>query len=152
MSDANLRQLEMKWLKNVHWQPIETWSTGQGVPDVNGCSNGVEAWIENKWTKGWKVDTSPHQIAWIERRVRNGGRVFIAVRRLTVAGPRKGKAVDELYLFKGADVRLLAELGIGYCKADFSEARSLLSCEGGPAAWDWNAFHGIVFSPLCNPK
>ena len=48
VTDGNLRQLEMRYIRDCHWQSVETWSTGQGVPDVNGCIDGVEFWVENK--------------------------------------------------------------------------------------------------------
>lgn len=143
-SDGGLRQLEMKHITGAHFQPIETWSTGQGVPDVNVCINGIESWIENKLTHAWAVDFDAMQISWIERRIRNSGRVFVAVRRKTTSGPRKGKAVDELHVFHGRDVRRVAIDGI--CKG--TEPWSLLICKGGPAAWDWAGFKAI----LCDAK
>lgn len=132
-TDGGLRQLEMKYITGAHFQSIETWSTGQGVPDVNVCIGGVESWIENKQTRFNVLNISSQQIAWIERRIRNGGRVFIAVRRHTLAGPRKGKSVDELIVFAGRDVRLLAQFGV-------AGAAPILRSIGGPAKWDWSRF------------
>src|SRR5260370_22560220 len=113
MSDGGLRKLFQDHLHtDVHWQAIETWSTGQGVPDLNYCFKRCrEGWIENKLTAGYAVDISPQQIAWVERRARMGGRVFVAVRRKNEGRPRRGEPVDELILFTGAHVRSLATLG-----------------------------------------
>lgn len=141
-TDGGLRQLEMKHIQGCHWQPIETWSTGQGVPDINGCIDGIEFWIENKRTLAWSVEFDAMQIAWIERRIRNGGRVFIAVRRLTVAGPRKGKAVDELHVFHGLFARTLAQGGLS------AAPDAVVFGEGGPARWPWADFRAL----LCNTK
>lgn len=132
MSDGNLRAIFQKHLPSAHWQPVESWSTGQGVPDVNFCfPGGIEGWIENKATDGWAVDISPHQIAWLERRARAGGRVFVAVRRVAQAGPRRGPACDELWLAPGAEVRSLKATGL-------AEGGAFLGFwEGGPAKWHW---------------
>jgi hypothetical protein len=130
MSDGNLRQIFQKHLPDVHWQGVETWSTGQGVPDMNGCLNGVEFWIENKLTSGWAVNFETGQIAWAERRIRAGGRVFLAVRRKAPAGPRKGDAADELWLFHGSYMREVSMEGI-------KAPRQYRCWEGGPAHWDW---------------
>ncbi len=128
MSDANLRQIFQRHLPEFHWQSVETWSTGRGVPDLNYCTRGVEGWVECKRTLAWAVNMAPEQVGWIERRVRNGGRVYIAVRRITTAGPRRGVAVDELYLIPGGLVRAI-------------DLRTVLAqrWSGGPARWDWSA-------------
>lgn len=129
MSDANLRQIFRKHLPLFDWQSVETWSTGRGVPDLNFCYNGVEGWIECKRTLAWKVNITPEQIGWIERRCRHGGRVFIAVRRMRAAGPRLGPAVDELYLLPGMAARSL--------NLQTSQP-SGWAWFGGPSGWDWS--------------
>src|SRR5580765_135563 len=101
MTDGNLRSIFQTYIPQFHWQAVETWSTGQGVPDCNFCGKGIEGWIENKRTAAWKVDMLPEQVGWIERRLRAGGRVFIAVRRKHFGGIKKGKPEDELWLFNG---------------------------------------------------
>lgn len=131
-SDGGLRALMQTHLPEIHWQAIETWSTGQGVPDANGCLDGKEFWLENKRTFGWKVDLSAQQIAWLERRARAGGRVFVAVRRMSAAGPRKGGASDALYIFRGTDARTLAREGL-----QSATLMPLCSSFGGPKSWDW---------------
>lgn len=140
MSDGNLRSLFQKHLPDIHWQPIETWSTGQGVPDVNGCCGGREFWIENKATGGWTIHFEPGQVAWAERRVRAGGRTFVAVRRQANAGPRRGQAVDELWLFNGESARALALNGL---KAG---PRPLVQTSGGPARWDWPKIRQLLLA------
>ena len=132
MRDGNLRQLFREHLPEAHWVPVETWSTGQGVPDSEYCfPGGASGWIENKKTSGWRVFIEPHQVAWLERRARAGGRCFVAIRRKTETGPRRGKASDELILIRGRDARLLVD---GDIKSIYDK---VLHCYGGPSRWDW---------------
>jgi len=91
--------------------------TESGIPDLHGLHAGVDFWVECKQTKGWAVVLRPMQIAWILRRVRNGGRCFIAVRRKK----------NELWLIDGSGVRLLAQRGLPRGKVWY----------GGPSRWDW---------------
>lgn len=140
MSDGNLRTIFRTRMPDVHWQGIETWSTGQGIPDMNGCVGGKEFWIENKQTSGWTITFEPGQVAWHERRIRAGGATFVAVRRQSPAGPRKGAAVDTLWLFKGSNIRRLAEEGLKE-----NTFASLIS-SGGPARWDWDGVRRILTS------
>ena len=113
----------MSHLPAWHWQPIETWSTGQGVPDVEYCApSGVSGWIELKRTDGWVVEVRPHQAAWIERRLRCGGRVHLLVRRKR----------EELWLLPGRAARGLA------MRARLSDAECICRWEGGPSAWRWD--------------
>lgn len=135
--DGGLRQLFKKHLPDVHWQAIETFITGSGVPDINGCLDGIEFWIENKFAKGKKrarVTFSPAQVGWIEQRLRHGGRVFIAVRHTTAQA-------DTLYLLRGAAAR---ELTVG----ETPEALAIGVWDGGPARWDWDAVKWL----LCKQK
>jgi len=129
--DGGLRPLFAERIKTAHWQSIETWSTGQGVPDTNVCLNGLETWIEFKSTATNAVRISTEQIGWIERRIRVGGRVLVIVRWQCLAGLRR-QARDELLIFAGFNVRALAVGGI-------SAAVPLDRWEGGPRAWDWDA-------------
>lgn len=140
MIDGGLRKLFQKHLPLVHWVPIETWSTGQGVPDTNFCHVGVEGWIEFKATPAWSLSFQPGQIAWHERRFRAGGRSFIAVRRHNNGGPRRGAPVDELWLYRGISARILASEGLRRQK--FGEMPSvtpppLICSSGGPTRWPW---------------
>jgi hypothetical protein len=131
MRDGGLTGIFRKQMPHVHWQPVETWSTGQGVPDLNGCVSGAEFWIEMKQTKSNKVKIEPEQVAWAERRLRAGGRVFLAVRLHCDAGPRK-EAKDELHLFRSNDARAIMLEGLSAIKAT-----PLVLLRGGPAKWDW---------------
>lgn len=127
--DGGLRPLFAERIKTAHWQAVETWSTGQGVPDTNVCLNGTETWIEFKSTATNALRISPEQVGWIERRTRAGGRVLVIVRWSCTAGLRR-QARDELLIFDGAHVRLLAQGGL-------SAATPLARWEGGPRAWGW---------------
>ena len=65
--------------KFVHWTRIESWSS-YGVPDLNGCMDGKDFWIELKIITT-KSDNSfprwsPLQIAWQTTRTRMGGVVW----------------------------------------------------------------------------
>jgi hypothetical protein len=143
-TDGSLRPLFQKHIPNGHWQSVETWSTGQGVPDANYCIEGAEGWCEMKVTNGFVVIMRPHQISWIERRRRAGGRVFIAVRRKAAAGPRRGAAADQLWLFNGDDVRKLDLFGIDPRQA---APFHLAMWDGGPARWDWLAIKSFLVAP-----
>ena len=120
-----------------HWQAIETGSTGLGIPDLNGVISGVELWIELKLATAIAVDVRPEQVAWIERRVRAGGRAFIAVRCKCSAGARR-VARDELHLYNGSSGRRLKEHGLN--------ARPLGAWAGGPTKWDWKAIRDFLIS------
>ena len=83
MRESDLRKLIRQKLPMVHWQAVETGGTGLGVPDLNGCYEGVEFWVELKLVKrGLKLGLSPTQIAWLARRHRVGGRAWVFARRL----------------------------------------------------------------------
>jgi hypothetical protein len=131
--DGGLRRLFQEHLPHLHWQSIETGLTGRGVPDSNFCSDGTEGWIEFKWTAAWGVDLRPEQVGWHMRRARAGGLTRIAVRQQCAAGPRRGPAVDALWLLRGsfaADIRSggLRHLPSGSCLGQW---------HNGPANWDW---------------
>ncbi len=130
-TDGNLVKIFQTNLPEGHWQPVQTWSTGQGVPDAEVCfPPGRQCWIEMKKTSGWVVTFETGQVAWLERRVRAGGRAFVAVRRQTIAGPRRGAACDELWLFKGEQARHVSIDGL-------KGPRPIYFGEGGPARWHW---------------
>lgn len=143
MIDGGLRKEYRTRLPAVHWQAIETGLTGRGVPDTNGCWQGVEAWIENKKAKGWQVKMRSEQIAWLERRIRAGGRAFIAVRR-TVPASAQRPASDALWLLAGHAGRHLINKGGSLQNLPKS---AILGCwQGGPSGWDWAAFAKCLFS------
>ena len=138
MSDGNLRKLFKANLPTAHWQPIETWSTGQGVPDAEYCFPiGRCGWIENKKTTGFTVKISPEQVAWMERRCRVGGRCFVAVRRQVLGLKR----CDELWLFRGSNARALMLRGL--LAAD---AKCICTMLGGPSRWNWQEVEQILRS------
>lgn len=136
-TDGGLRQIFRKHLPDFHWQGVETGSTGRGIPDDNYCCRSVEGWVEGKATSGNKIDMRPEQVGWIERRRRAGGRVFIAVRRQTQTGPRRGPATDGLYLFPGEEARALADNGL-------LGSKPILVCAGGPASWPWDQIRSCL--------
>ena len=127
--DGGLRQI---FRQKIHadWCSIESGTTGGGIPDSNYCLKGIEGWIEYKLTMGHTVPLRPEQIGWITRRVRNGGRVHIAVRQLAAAGPRRD-ARDALWLIPGADAATARIDGL-------TNARWPV-WHGGPGQWDWPA-------------
>jgi len=131
-TDGDLRAIFARRILDAHWQSIETGGTGRGIPDSNYCLNsGEEGWVEFKKTTGWALSIQAEQIAWIERRARVGGRVFVAVRRKTAGGPRAGKAVDQLWLL-GPEAARLRTVG------PVLSAGLVRGCwDGGPARWNW---------------
>jgi hypothetical protein len=134
-SDGGLRALYRKHLPGFQLTAIESATTSPGVPDTEYCSPyGTQGWIENKRSDAWAVTIRPLQVAWISRRARLGGRVFIAVRRLTKGGP-KTQAADELWLIHGRAVEALCDGGLRAVRSDFV----LCVQSGGPEAWDWGA-------------
>lgn len=140
MSDGDLRKLFKANMPTAHWQPIETWSTGQGTPDAEYCfAGGRSGWIENKKTINYSVKLEPEQVAWLERRCRVNGRCFVAVRRQVPAGPRRGPACDELWLFHGSSARGLM---LGGMQAAGIVALSVMA--GGPSRWNWRSLELIL--------
>lgn len=136
--DAGLRPLFRQHLPQFDWQSVETGGTGRGCPDSNFCVRGVEGWIEYKSTDGYEVSLRPEQIGWIARRVRHGGRVWIAVRRRNAGGPRRGPPCDELWLLPGGIAVQARQGGL----RDPLVVRRAVVWRGGPGRWDWPAVAG----------
>lgn len=137
MADGQLRQIFAKRFPRAMWTPVESFSTGRGIPDVEYCfPGGASGWVENKLTKGWTVGMRPEQVAWLERRARLGGRSFVAVRQVLPAGPRRGEATDDLWLYPGQDARCLLLDGL--------EKPPLGRWQGGPGGWDWQAIEALL--------
>jgi len=134
-TDGNLNDIIRDNLRpsGIHFQRIETGAIAAGVPDLNYCADGVEGWIENKKTHGWTVTLRPKQVSWIYRRIRAGGRVMIAVRRMVAGGVRSDRA-DELWLLRGEYAADLKARGLRW--ALNSEAL-LYRGVGGPMRWSW---------------
>ena len=80
--EAKLWQDVKKALKDAHLVRIEN-KACPGVPDVNGCYDGVEFWIELKVIKGNSLRLSKFQKAFINERSKHGGKVFVLARPLT---------------------------------------------------------------------
>jgi hypothetical protein len=135
--DAGLRKCIIGHTPQIHWQAIETGSTGRGIPDLNGCFRSFEIWIECKKADHWAVEVQPEQVGWAERRVRAGGTVFCAVRRL----PN-----DELWLLRHEALRKLREPKTGL--RDLSPSLILGRWSGGPRQWAWAAFLTQVFPAI----
>lgn len=131
MSDGGLRQIFQRYMPTVHWQAIETGGTGRGIPDLNGCVDGREFWVELKATDGWRVAIRPEQVAWIERRTRAGGNVTLAVRQ-------RGAARDALWILDAQSPRRLIN-------GERLSAIDPLGCwQGGPAMWNWPAIQSLL--------
>jgi hypothetical protein len=124
-NDGGLRVLFRKHLPQVHWTTIESRFTESGIPDLNGCLDGVEFWLECKLARGWKIVVRPSQISWMSRRIRCGGRCFVAVRRKT-------KSADEFWLFHGADILTLRTQGIAH-------VTPIIVWGDGPTRWPWGS-------------
>lgn len=84
MSEAGMRSYLVKKLQSLDAVPIESRTTGIGIPDVN-CTCG---WIECKWLRSWpkncqsspvkfQHDLTKEQQIWLWRRVRRGGRAYV---------------------------------------------------------------------------
>lgn len=124
--DGNLRQIFFRSLPAWHWTAVETGATSSGVPDSEYCSpEGAQGWLEYKVSRGWAVTIRPEQVGWLKRRARQGGRCFVAVRRILEG------SVDELWLVAGGDAGILGEGGL-------RAVAPVLRQAGGPSKWDFN--------------
>lgn len=68
-----------EWLKlriPGHWQNLEMYASA-GIPDVNVCNGGVEAWLELKSGDRGHPQIRPLQYAFGMRRAHFGGRCFV---------------------------------------------------------------------------
>lgn len=140
--DDGLRPLFRKHLPMFFWTSIETGGTSLGIPDSNYLSkDGVEGWVEFKWTDGWAVTLRDMQIGWLTRRARYNGRAWIAVRRhRRTPGPRT-PAFDELYMVPGGLAAAAAAGGLRGLAGD-----ALCLGAGGPAGWDWRRAEALLLS------
>ncbi len=138
--DDGLRSIIMKHIKDVHWTPIESSVTISGIADLHGLYNSIDAWVETKRIYGYQIRTKPAQIGWHARRAREGGRCFIACRRRHLYKGTQTDGIDEMYLYSGADLEQLAEVGV----------RGNVPClghwTGGPTyGWNWREIKTILF-------
>lgn len=137
MIDGGLRKLFRQYLAPRGWdlQAIETGGTGLGIPDSNLCHPDCgEIWIEYKHTTANAVSIRAEQVAWAERRIRHGGRVFLAVRRRNA--PTRA---DELHLFNSIDTRFVSDGGL-------RAATPLVRTNGGPSRWHWDEIDSALKS------
>ena len=88
------RLLKQNLPKKTHCERIENRS-GEGMPDVYLCIDGVPIWLELKIIKNGMVKVSKSQIAWHSSHSRCGG-----VRFFLLHDPSTG----DLFLFDGASV------------------------------------------------
>jgi hypothetical protein len=144
MIDGSLRKIfRNKLRRGYDWQSIETGGTGRGIPDSNACEEKYgEFWVEFKQTDAWAVDIDSEQVGWLKRRILYGGRTFLAVRRWNDGGPRRGAAVDELWLCSG--------WYSGEVRASGLRAEGVVWLgvwSGGPSQWDWDAVKEALRSP-----
>ena len=137
--DGGLRLLFRQRILGVDWVSIESGITGAGIPDLNFCYKAIEGWIECKQTPGHTVTLDRMQVGWIARRVRNGGRVWIAVRQKAPAGPRR-VARDVLWIIPGHGAALAKEHGL-HANIDGME-----DYHGGPSKWPWQAIASKLIS------
>jgi hypothetical protein len=122
--DGELRLIFRRVFPTAQWTSVETGLTAGGVPDSEFCfPGGQQGWIEFKRTDAWAVRLRPAQVGWTERRVRLGGRVLIAVRRMC-------RGEDELHLLPGKAVCDLQDKGL-------RGAEHLGTWAGGPSRWNW---------------
>jgi hypothetical protein len=127
-SDGGLRRLLRGHLPQVHWTTIESRSTERGIPDIEGCHQGISFWLECKVTHGWTVTMRPGQVAWLLRRSRVGGSCAVLVRQ-------RGAGRDDLWMAAGWSARELRAGGLEKLPAGALFGR----WQGGPTGWDWNA-------------
>ena len=77
-----------KGMPMVHWQRIESGEIAQGIPDLNGCLLGREAWIELKIAAGGENATrftsalTPLQANWLAARYSHGGNCFVGALKM----------------------------------------------------------------------
>lgn len=88
MKESSLWVIIRQNLPQVHWQRIET-STGLGIPDINGCWEGKEFWVEIKYLPTFPVRANtpvkikhytPEQRLWLRKRGQAGGQAWLFVR------------------------------------------------------------------------
>jgi hypothetical protein len=127
--DGELRPLFRRNLPKYQWTSVETAGTSSGVPDSEFMTpEGIQGWLEFKFTKIFFVEVKPLQAAWLARRCRMGGNAWIAVRRIPVAKIYEG--VDELYLMRGDQAEALLRYGLTGIYGE--------KWDGGPSNWNWS--------------
>src|SRR5262245_47126717 len=129
--DADLRSIFRRHLPKVHWSSIETGGVEPGVPDLFGCFEGVQFWLELKKTSTFAVAVHESQVAWHTAHDHFKGRSFFAVRRIRMK-TRRTHSCDELYLLRG-------KFALGLRMYGLAGGSPILSYwSGGPARWNWD--------------
>lgn len=88
------KRLKQNLPKKTHFERIENRS-GEGMPDVYLCIDGVPVWLELKIVKNGRVKVSKSQIAWHCSHSRCGGTSFFLL---------NDPSTSDLFLFDGASV------------------------------------------------
>lgn len=87
MSEATMRSYLVKKMAEFDAVPIESPTTGKGIPDINYTGG----WIECKWLRAWPkgCDTRPvkfehalskEQQLWLWRRAKKGGKTWVCAK------------------------------------------------------------------------
>jgi len=111
--------------KKTHCERIENRS-GEGMPDVYLCIDGVPVWLELKIVKNGRVKVSKSQIAWHCSHSRCGGVSFFLL---------NDPSTSDLFLFDGASVIEISGSRID----DLRPASSMLrpaTCDLRPRSYD----------------
>jgi hypothetical protein len=138
--DGGLRPMFRERLKGWQFSSIESAGSAIGVPDLEFCTpSGVQGWIECKVTKIFTVQMSALQAAWIDRRSRYGGNIWISVRRTPVA--KIYENVDELWLVNGSQAKDLRAGGLRNI-----DPQSYTRYCGGPSRWDWDSIERTLIN------
>ncbi len=74
--ESKLWQRIKKNITKPHLIRVES-NTINGIPDINGCWNGKEFWMELKSDRVGYPKLSKWQVTWINKRVSHGGIVII---------------------------------------------------------------------------
>lgn len=137
MIDGGLRSLFKAKMPQGDWTIIETGMVSSGVPDANCCWDAVEFWVECKATYSSLVKMRPAQVGWLERRMRHGGKCFVAVRQRS----HKTIAVDNLWLLSARAARPLAT---GERLETLAGGLVLGQWHNGPSNWPWPAVGAVL--------
>ena len=73
-----LRPLMRAAAPGIVVERIESWST-PGFPDVSGCWNGRDFWLELKVERNGRVEMRPAQVRWLERRWAAGSHCYVLI-------------------------------------------------------------------------
>lgn len=124
----------------VDWMRLEN-LVGTGMPDINGCLNGVEVWVETKLVKGNRIHFEPMQPAWIRKRTRAGGKVYIFARHK-----------DTFLLWAGFPSEWMLNgtpLSDGGLSVDYRDAAPVLKMD---RPYDWKLLMEVLFTRSVRTK